>query len=969
MKFRILLFVGLLAGWSGTEAIAQCNLQISPEDTVLMPCGHTQAIILSAFGNTGNNVLSNNFNDTTIGIGWEATSAATLVNPCGFGPDSTVYMWMGSAALNPRILTTQSFDLSLGALLCFDMRYAVQGQSSPCEGPDLSNEGVHLQFSVDNGATWNEIQYWDPNGGYDPMLTTWNTYCLNMPAAAETPNTKIRWYQEQVTNFNFDHWGIDNVNLTLQDTSYDYTWTHNGFIGNAPPPAYVNSDTVFTVIYSNPLTGDTCIDSVVVQTYPPTLDVSTIADITVCDTNSCVDLDGVAQVIFNVDEHVTFEDNITQPFADTSNTFVSTSFDIVVSGIDNLYLPDAVIESVCLNSLDYFNSQTGADIGNLELMLVCPSGDTILLVPDGLTSGDDYDGTCFSPSGSSIVTANPPYGGSYLPLEPFSNLNGCEANGTWQLVVVNNDTNEASFGTFAGWSIQFHDPEIVRPAVFSWAPTTNMTNSDSLNPTVCPTATTTYTLSVNDSLNCASTTHDITVDVVNLDSIQIMPTVTNETCDAANGQISLAVGGVTGNYSFDWSTGSSNSQLNNLTAGTYTVTLTAGCILDSTFVLTNTPRFDLSVFTQPSICDSANGSINLSVGNGSGNVEYDWDNGASTNVISNLPGGSYDVTINDTVCNLDTTIVIPSYSTFELAAITGVENCQLSDGLIDLLVLNSFGAVNYDWDNGETTEDLIDIPAGTYSVTISDSLCSRDTSFTIIEIPIFTVAAQILNETCELSNGGIGLIVQGNQGGVNYAWDNGDSGDTINGLEEGLYPVTITDSLCTLDTAFAIETWTLPEITGIDSILPYEDEFNGILTVEITGGLQPLEYSIDNGATYQTGNSFSDLGPGTYVILVADSNGCVDSVEVTISDIIDVVIPSVFNPGSNIDANSVFYVKGMTGPEVTIYSRWGRKVFEDANYQNDWDGDNQKDGTYYYIVKDKATSKIYKGFTQLMRNN
>ena len=62
-------------------------------------------------------------------------------------------MWMGSSATYPRTMTTNAVDLSCGGDICFEMRYAIQGGAAPCEGPDLPNEGVYLEYSLNN-VTW-----------------------------------------------------------------------------------------------------------------------------------------------------------------------------------------------------------------------------------------------------------------------------------------------------------------------------------------------------------------------------------------------------------------------------------------------------------------------------------------------------------------------------------------------------------------------------------------------------------------------------------------------------------------------------------------------------------------------------------------------------------------------------------------------------------------------------------------------
>lgn len=170
----------------------------SPSDTIV--CG--ERILLSAFGQAqGTALLSENFNTGSYGPGWTSTQQAMWNNPCSpGGADGTTHIWMGNSGPVPRVLTTTSFNLSscavAGVTICFDMLFATQGNATPCEGPDLPNEGVYLQYSIDNGATWVDIHYFDPIDGYDPQLTNWNNWCFPVPAAALTANTRFRWFQD-----------------------------------------------------------------------------------------------------------------------------------------------------------------------------------------------------------------------------------------------------------------------------------------------------------------------------------------------------------------------------------------------------------------------------------------------------------------------------------------------------------------------------------------------------------------------------------------------------------------------------------------------------------------------------------------------------------------------------------------------------------------------------------------------------
>src|SRR5690606_15551253 len=181
MLLRIFVLFSVFIIWRADLWAQPCDITtIASQETIT--CGNCTT--LSAFGyGAGNIAFQEDFNSGSP-VGWQFTQAVTIANnTCGVpSPDGSPFMWMGDASVNPRSMETVPFDLSQGGVICFEMRYSIQAGASPCEGPDLSNEGVYVQYSTDNGATWNTIQYWDPNGGNDPQLTNWNEYCVTIPA-------------------------------------------------------------------------------------------------------------------------------------------------------------------------------------------------------------------------------------------------------------------------------------------------------------------------------------------------------------------------------------------------------------------------------------------------------------------------------------------------------------------------------------------------------------------------------------------------------------------------------------------------------------------------------------------------------------------------------------------------------------------------------------------------------------------
>lgn len=221
MKKLALLSLFAVVGFFATAQI--CSITISPSDTTICP-GDSVHIVSFPILINGNQ--SFNFNGGAIPPGWSAGGGTAFSTPCGQNPSGTPYYWASTSTSTPNI-TTAAFDVTCGGNLVFDMVYSVQGNASPCEGPDQANEGVSLQYSTNGGVTWININYFQPDGqiltaptgstasivtaGQATPFTTWDTYTIAIPAAAQTTATAFRWIQLSSSSSLNDNWGLDNI--------------------------------------------------------------------------------------------------------------------------------------------------------------------------------------------------------------------------------------------------------------------------------------------------------------------------------------------------------------------------------------------------------------------------------------------------------------------------------------------------------------------------------------------------------------------------------------------------------------------------------------------------------------------------------------------------------------------------------------------------------------------------------------
>ncbi len=931
---KLLFFAVALTFYTARLAAQGCTVDGSATlDTIV--CG--QSVLLSAFGQgQGVAVLSENFNNGAFGPGWSATTQAMWNNPCSpNGVDGTTHIWLGNSSPVPRALTTAAFNLSncanAGVTICFDMLFAEQGNSAPCEGPDEPDEGVYLQYSTDNGATWNTIHYFDPNGGSDPQFINWNNWCFQVPPAALINGVKFRWFQDNDSGADYDHWGIDNVVIYCNDPSYNIVWQHDNYNlgptgGTDPNPVTPTTTTTYTVVMTNGTV--TCTDQVTIVVRNPTIIVNAGADTSVC-SGTCAQLNATAKVLVSPAKVITYSNNeltqIATGFGQVSNIGIN------VTGLNMTNVLPNSITQICVNNIFFFGfggfPPAQVDIGDLILSVTCPSGQTITLVPANVTTGGSnpltggYSNTCFVPvGGTNIASGTAPYSGSFAPNQPFNNLAGCTGNGVWTFNVQMNSTFGFGSGTFSGWSITFDDPEISYQGNFSWSPTTNMTGSNTLTPTVCPPPTA-FTLTVSDTAGCVSQSDVVNVTTHSCCQFGISAAVTQPACAQNNGSISLTVSPA-GNYTYTWNDGNTNATRNNLAAGVYHVTVhdvTNNCSNDTVITLNSnsTLALDSSNVVNPT-CGLNNGAISLTLSGGTAPYTLSVDTGSGTvNVpvtgttatLPNLPAETYSFVVTDNAgCQATLQITLTgggNCCNLAIAATLTQPGCGQTTGSAAINVTSAGTApYSYSLDGGNfgSGSSFASLNPGSHTVIAQDAGGCRDTvTFTIqngnagLSATVNTVAA-----SCNgIADGQATAVPNNGTAPYNYAWSTGGSTATVTNLPAGPVTVTVTDANQCSGTA----TGTVSEANPLTVDLGVDLEGCEGTLVSITAPAGYTDYLWSNGSTSQ---GISTQVGGQFSIIVHNAAGCTayDTVQVTIYP----------NPGVSLGADVTAY----EGTEVNL---------------------------------------------------
>ena len=430
-----------------------------------------------------------------------------------------------------------------------------------------------------------------------------------------------------------------------------------------------------------------------------------------------------------------------------------------------------------------------------------------------------------------------------------------------------------------------------------------------------------YNVTVSDANSC---TVSDAVTVTEPSQVSVTLTPTDIICNGAtDGTIDASGLGGTSGYTYLWSDGQNGTPATGLAAGPYSVTATDanGCttsgsttitepsiILLSPSVLSNYNGSDISC---PGLAD---GSVGIVAAGGTGNFTYLWTpNGSTSDILTGLVAGTYDVTVTDgSGCSLDTSITINDPVQLQAVDTTldvlcfGDNNGQIVLNAISgtgTLGLNGYEykltGPNQTGNVFSTVNVFNNLVAGNYIGYVRDgNNCEVQLSITINEPPQLLVDSVVISEVL-CSGGSDGTATAYSSGGVGnytYVWSDGQTGQTATGLSAGVYSVTVLDS----NSCDRVEVFNMTEPTALASTITSTNVLciGGVTTASVsaTGGV-PInvvgyQYQWDNGST---SNTAIGLGAGVHCVTVTDNNGCTTSSCVTVTEPASAVSVTISN--------------------------------------------------------------------------
>jgi gliding motility-associated-like protein len=386
-----------------------------------------------------------------------------------------------------------------------------------------------------------------------------------------------------------------------------------------------------------------------------------------------------------------------------------------------------------------------------------------------------------------------------------------------------------------------------------------------------------YTVTATDASNC-TTAGTATISQPPVLGVSIIGT--NATCFAnSNGTATATGSGGTPGYTFAWSNGATGPVATGLPAGAYTVTVSDnnGCTATQTASISQPPALSVNVGTTNATCfANSNGTATATGSGGTPGYTFAWSNGTTGSVATGLPAGAYTVTASDNNgCTATQTASISQPPALSVNVGTTNATCfGNSNGTATATGSGGTPGYTFAWSNGATGPVATGLPAGAYTVTVSDNNgCTVTQTASISQPSLLTASANATGVTCSGDSDGT-ASASGNGGTTPYTifWSNSGNGPLITGLSAGTYTATVTDGNgCTSEASATVGSPPPLNVSVSATDETANNANDGTASATPSGGTPGYNYAWSNGANTAT---ISNLPPGAYTVTVRDSRGC-----------------------------------------------------------------------------------------------
>jgi gliding motility-associated-like protein len=529
-------------------------------------------------------------------------------------------------------------------------------------------------------------------------------------------------------------------------------------------------------------------------------------------------------------------------------------------------------------------------------------------------------------------------------------------------------------------------------ATYSWSPSTGLSNPNIANPTANPSSTTNYIVTVSNGICSAKDTMTVTT----ANSVTASPPVS--IC-LGGSTVITATTGVGSTVVWNPAATLSSATILNPTATpttttTYTVTSTDinGCIRKDSVKVTVNPLPVTSAGPNSATCPGS--PVNLAA-TGPAGATYSWTPSATVTAPTsqNTTASPNTTTIYTVTCtdangcvNTDTVKITVNIPFSE----AGPNDSICNGGSTSL---HGSGAGTYSWSpaaglSSTTIASPVASPTVTtnYILTVTIGSCIVTDTVTIKVNPLPVANAGPPVSVCA----GIPVTLSGSGGGT-YSWTPSTglnsttiANPTVTTNGSVTYTLTVRSAAgCTSTNVSSTTVSIYPAASAAFTSSPLNNQYLNVpvlFTDQSTvnpapGIINSWSWNFgDLGTSSNQNPSHTYLEPGTYrvCLTVNTNNNCSDSTCMDYTVIPHPVLaPNIITPNADgvNDYLAFKYLEFYPNNRLVVYDRWGVKIYEKAEYTNDWDGGSNVDGTYYYILTCPQFKQDMVGFFQIIKGH
>ncbi len=551
----------------------------------------------------------------------------------------------------------------------------------------------------------------------------------------------------------------------------------------------------------------------------------------------------------------------------------------------------------------------------------------------GVFSGPGISANQFDPSVAGLGTHSIQYA--------YNDGNGCAATTTVQTIVTGNPV--ASVHSFANPTCYGYNNGNLTLAVSGGTSPYSYIWSNppgASGPSTTGMGAGNYSITVSDAYGCSST---VAANLTEPQEVTILLTVNQHvSCYGYNNGMATAIAsGGNGGFSYVWSDSPPTQQAVNshLAAGNWQVTAIdiAGCQAVASIEIVQPEVLSLVVNSEPLICGQSQGSVSTTVSGGTPPYQYLWSNGSPMPSVQPIAPGSYSITLTDAnSCSIIDTVLVgmSGVSTVTLSQLSPILCHGDANAVISGSMDGGMSPFSYQWSTGATQSTLVNMPAGTYGLTVNDAWgCSGTQSITVTQPEPLILSLIGQHVSCYgYSDGRIQAQVEGGTGNYSYSWSSGATTANLQNLQAGSYFVVVSDAnSCQVTGSQLINQPAMPLHTVISAndVSCYGSR-DGSVNLNITGGTSPYTYRWFVNGFESSLQHISGLYGGIYYLTVTDANNCESDTTVVIGEPLAIQVDYESQGPSCIGYNDGYIeliVSGGTEPYVYQWSR-GETIIE-----------------------------------------